>query len=556
MPQKQKFFLNTCCKYYCCGIFDLNILNINKKANIDMGMLQRNNNRRGFTIVELSVVMVVLGILAGIVIVSVSSWRTSAARKEVQSDLNGVIAGMSAARNFNNGYPTALPSSFTASPNVQLTYVSGDASGYCVDGKSKVTASATYFIDTVRTGGTPRFGSCAMGQIPENTPTGPGWDSAIAGTSHKCGVASGKAYCWGVNTYGQLGNNTFTTSNTPVPVDVSGVLNGKTVTAIEPAADSTCAIADGAVYCWGRNDKNELGSNTVGASSKIPLAMNTLNPTGVLAGKTVTSISGAGHHYCAIANGAIYCWGDNSSRQLGNGTTAIGTVPTAVDTSGVMNGKMPTAVAASYEETCALASGEAFCWGSGNKGQHGSAAYTNYSAIPRAVDMSGVLSGKTITAIAGHNFTFCALASGQVYCWGGNDYGLFGNGDGGVGVQSLVPVPAMDPSGVLSGKTITALTVAGGAVCVIASGDVYCSGDNWYGQLGNNVPVHDVNQSTKLPVAVDMTGALNGKTVTSLDRGYGSICAAVGTEAYCWGAGSLGNGTATDSSSPIRVNAP
>ncbi|MET0979820.1 MAG: prepilin-type N-terminal cleavage/methylation domain-containing protein, partial [Candidatus Saccharimonadales bacterium] len=245
-----------------------------------MSMLPRKNKHYGFTLVELCVVMMVMGILAGLVIVGVNSWRTSAARKEVQSDLNGVVAGMNAARAFNNGYPLSLPSSFTASPNVQLSYVSGDASNYCIDGKSKVATSANYFIDTARTGGEPRFGTCAMGELALDTPLGPGWDGAITGTAHKCALASGKPYCWGSNAYGQLGNNTYVSSTTPVPVDVSGALNGKTITAIEAASQATCAIADGSVYCWGRNDKRQLGA-AAPSDSKVPLAMNALHPSGV-----------------------------------------------------------------------------------------------------------------------------------------------------------------------------------------------------------------------------------------------------------------------------------
>ncbi|MEP6710487.1 MAG: prepilin-type N-terminal cleavage/methylation domain-containing protein, partial [Candidatus Saccharibacteria bacterium] len=88
----------------------------------------------GFTIVELLVVIVVIGILLGLTIVGYAGWRARTAKKEVQSDLKGALSAMESARNFGAGYPVqASPpvafsiSTFDESTNVDLTYISGSA---------------------------------------------------------------------------------------------------------------------------------------------------------------------------------------------------------------------------------------------------------------------------------------------------------------------------------------------------------------------------------------------------------------------------------------------
>ena len=68
--------------------------------------------------------------------------------------------------------------------------------------------------------------------------------TAIAsGDWHSCAVADGRVACWGWNVYGQLGNNSTTTSTVPFAVDTGGVLAGKAVTAISASAYHTAALA-------------------------------------------------------------------------------------------------------------------------------------------------------------------------------------------------------------------------------------------------------------------------------------------------------------------------
>ena len=357
---------------------------------------------------------------------------------------------------------------------------------------------------------------------------------------------TGRAVAWGWNVGGQLGDNSTTDSKMPVAVDTSGVLADKSVTAISARMRNanTCAVADGQAYCWGGNFYGELGNNST-TDSAVPVAVDT---SGVLADKTVTAISAGQSHACAVADGRAYCWGYNPWGQLGNNTTTNSTVPVEVDTSGVLAGKTITAISAGASHTCAVADGQAYCWGFNAYGQLGNNSATDSAVpVPVAVDTSGVLAGKTITAISAGAYYTCVVADGRAYCWGSNRSGQLGDNST---TDSAVPV-AVDISGVLADKTVTAISAGFFYACAVADGHSYCWGRNRGGQLGNNSTTR-----SRVPVAV-ASGVLAGKTVTAIAAGYWHTCAVADGQAYCWGNnfyGQLGNNSTTYSRVPVAVN--
>ena len=150
---------------------------------------------------------------------------------------------------------------------------------------------------------------------------------------------------------------------------------------------------------------------------------------------------------------------------------------------------------------------------------------------------AGAASQGSASLSAGYSHS-CVLKGGQAYCWGSNYAGQLG--DGGT-AQSDVPV-AVDTSGVLAGKTLTQIAATEYNTCALdSSGAAYCWGLNGAGQLG------DGNfTSTDSPVAVYTGGVLAGKTLTQISAGGDSICALDSNgAAYCWGdnnSGQLGNG--------------
>ena len=267
--------------------------------------------------------------------------------------------------------------------------------------------------------------------------------AVVAAPTPTPGIAS-----WVCNLYGQLGNDSETDAKVPVPVDTAGVLAGKTVTAVEAGHLHTCAVADGKAYCWGNNEYGQLGDNTT-TNSKVPVAVDT---TGELLGKTVTAITAGQEQTCALAAGKAYCWGSNTNGQLGNDSTTSSKVPVPVDTSGELASKTVTAITAGSHHTCAVAAGAAYCWGSNTNGQLGGTGATS-SKVPAPGYTSGELASKTVTAITAGSHHTCAVAAGGAYCWGPN-------GDGQLGDNTLSdsPLPvAVDSSGGLAGKTVTAI---------------------------------------------------------------------------------------------------
>ncbi|WP_295454593.1 hypothetical protein [uncultured Thiodictyon sp.] len=371
-----------------------------------------------------------------------------------------------------------------------------------------------------------------------------------AGAYHTCALATdGTVACWGDNKYGQLGNGTITNSSIPVAVDRSGVLNGKTIAQVSAGNEHSCALAtDGTVACWGRNANGQLG-NGINSDSWVPVAVDR---SGVLDGKTIAQISKGSYHTCALfTDGTAACWGRNANGQLGNGTNTASLVPVAVNRSGVLNGKIIAQISMGSYHTCALATdATAACWGANGYGQLGNGINTA-SLVPVAVDRSGVLNGKTIAQISAGDYHTCTLATdGTAACWGYNVYGQLGNG---TKVSFSVPV-AVNRSGVLNGKTIVQVSAGGQHTCAFATdGTAACWGRNDYGELGNGT-----NATLSVPVAVDRSGVLNGKTIAQISTGSYHTCAlATDGTAACWGAngyGQLGNGTNTASLVPVAVD--
>lgn len=103
---------------------------------------------------------------------------------------------------------------------------------------------------------------------------------------------------------------------------LAGSLQGASVSA---GYDFSCAIDSGRAYCWGLNNAGGLGDGSTAPYSYVPVAVDT---SGVLAGKTLTKISVGYDYACALdSTGAAYCWGDNYYGELGNGTTTSSDVP-------------------------------------------------------------------------------------------------------------------------------------------------------------------------------------------------------------------------------------
>jgi len=283
---------------------------------------------------------------------------------------------------------------------------------------------------------------------------------------------------------------------------------GGSLTDFDMSDEVTCAISAGKAYCRGYNDQGQLGNNSPNGSAVFMPVWD----QGVLAGRTVQQIGVGGFAACALADGMVSCWGNNYFGQLGNGASGNGTntsVPVAVDTTGVLNGLRVDQIGVGSHGACALAQGQVYCWG--KQPTLGSAALypgETFMPTPREIDTSGALSGKIITRLEMQGETACVLANGAPYCWGVGAY-LWGQGTW--NSESLIPLEVKSTA--LTGKTATDLVV-GGTSCVLVSGAPVCWGNNSGGELG--IGTYD---RTEEAVATYTGGALSGRTITRLGGG-------------------------------------
>src|SRR6266568_3028021 len=252
------------------------------------------------------------------------------------------------------------------------------------------------------------------------------------GGGHSCAVATGgAAYCWGLNLTGQIGDSSVISRSTP-----TAVTRGLSFAQVSNGGTFTCGITatDSSAYCWGWNHDGELGSRPI-ETCLTPGGVEPCSraPIPVGGGLRLLTISAGARHVCALApDSTAYCWGNNGTGQLGNGTTADTALPVAV--SGGLKFKELTL---GFDHSCGLtAAGDAYCWGENASGQLGAAATeTCTSASGRTVALCSHLPLPVSTnqifgsIFAGGHHTCAITTGGKAYCWGENSNGQLGTGN-------------------------------------------------------------------------------------------------------------------------------
>ena len=184
--------------------------------------------------------------------------------------------------------------------------------------------------------------------------------SITTGGDHSCALLhNGRVKCWGINYYGQLGNDFI--SPTAHPTTVIGVNN---VFSLHAGYDHTCAgIGKGKLKCWGSNIYGQMGNGT-----STPFGISYEKPIIVEGIKSVISTGDGGIHECAVlTTGRIKCWGANYEHQAASVNRSIIEMPMTVI--GITNA---TSVSTGSQHTCAvLAKQTLVCWGNNDYGQLG-----------------------------------------------------------------------------------------------------------------------------------------------------------------------------------------
>jgi alpha-tubulin suppressor-like RCC1 family protein len=239
-----------------------------------------------------------------------------------------------------------------------------------------------------------------------------------AGTTHSCGLTTeGRAYCWGENSLGQLGDGTAPAGhNTPVPV-----AGTRRFTQILVGFRHSCALtASGAAFCWGENEHGQLGTGSKTGPQVCQGVACSVRPVRVAGTHVFRQIRPGGEHTCGLDdNHRYFCWGENVFGQLGDGTLTPRLTPVPV-----VGGRTFSQVSAGGMHTCAVTSTHvAFCWGRNATGQLGDGSTTRRL---RPTRVAGTLQFAGVSAGTEHSCGLTTLK--KAYCWGSNEFAQLGDG--------------------------------------------------------------------------------------------------------------------------------
>lgn len=273
----------------------------------------------------------------------------------------------------------------------------------------------------------------------------------VAGANHFCAIlaSNGMVMCWGRNHKGQLGSGGTTGGTTVREISADQLKAGAEFLAA--GSNHTCAIKNHKLYCWGRNNRGQIGVDVitaVGTTGDSDAGYSTAQGTFTM-DIDVQSVTAGADYTCAIktvsAANQLYCWGDNTRSQLGLGTTA----ETAVDQPRLVSAAAdPVRVYANGVTTCYTnSSNELRCWGDNTYGQAKSIAATTAVTAPTTanVQLAGVSSlsvGPGASTVSDtENRHICAFVGTEVGCWGRNNYWqLQGKGSTTMSAAPLYPL--------------------------------------------------------------------------------------------------------------------
>lgn len=292
------------------------------------------------------------------------------------------------------------------------------------------------------------WGANDLGQVSEVAPTGPtpvkigggagalGWTQISAGYSHSCAVRTdGALFCWGANDRGQLGNGLQGSVSGLVRVQIAAP-----VAAVSTGQQRTCARTTvGTVYCWGAVWFERDGGLEMTRSQPTPQLVPNAP---AMAWVSVGSFTTCG----ADISGFAYCWEANPRGEMGNGTQNGSTTPQRVSSNLEF-----VHVSAGIVQSCGVVtSGAGYCWGDDTFGQLGVSPSTllercGDQKLPCSTSPVAVFGRQQFVEIStGFGSHSCGVTvRGNLYCWG---LGVSGQrGDGTASYAAAVPMRVMEP---------------------------------------------------------------------------------------------------------------
>jgi alpha-tubulin suppressor-like RCC1 family protein len=365
--------------------------------------------------------------------------------------------------------------------------------------------------------------------------TSSNWKTVAAGWSHACAInGSGALSCWGDNSedeLGELGQQAH---------GVCSFVSPNSATWISVAAGNLFTVgieADGAVYTWGYNASGQLGTNSTSGHVQTPTQIyaSTGSPS------TWVAVSAGKQHAMAIgADGSLWSWGDNSSGQLGIGSTgSTYDTPQKVTAPSGHPAQWIAIAAGGYFSLGILADGTLWAWGANGAGQLGQGNTTAKNSPTQIADPSGCGGGSGCLGFqyisAGYDFAFAVTANGNLYSWGDNSCGtgcgqLANPSDSTTSTATRVP----DTS---SGEPFIAMKPA-----ILAGGSAYYSQSQYEGVNGGYISTSGVlkmwgdNTMSGYSAASDTLGLSSSQQTVDTSAGACSSNgpSGTGTDFTCW----------------------
>jgi alpha-tubulin suppressor-like RCC1 family protein len=332
-------------------------------------------------------------------------------------------------------------------------------------------------------------------------------------------VLAGKPFSWGYSSNGELGNGTTDPRDTPVRVDLKGIV------AMDAGCYHVLAVKkDGSVRAWGSNGSGELGDNTTD-QRESPVRVHGLDNVKAVA-------AGCAHSLALMKNGTVRAWGDNSYGELGDGTDEPRYEPVKVK--GVDNIK---AIAAGYYYSALLKkNGRVLTWGYGLEGALGHGDTDNE---PNPKLIQGLDNVKSISASEDANHMLALKENGTVRGWGLNTFGQVGNNFAETTVYSPVVVKDLDNVRKISAGYTHSLAL-------LENGTIRGWGYNGSGELGDGTYEEERHRPVRMRYISNATGisAAEHHSLVLLATGRAK---ATGYNAY----GQLGDNTNVDK--PVAV---
>ena len=345
----------------------------------------------------------------------------------------------------------------------------------------------------------------------------------------------GQIYSWGSDLFGQLGSGD--SRYFPEKIIFPDLLLGEMITEISANANGshTLALSNiGRVYAWGRNQFGRLGDGT-DINRGTPVLTN-FTSSGLMESEKIVTIKAAQSHSIALTNqGRIFVWGDNSYGQIGDGRSSAVYYPKLLNLELQENEKTTQIEVGDNHNVILTSNSRIFTWGSNSSSQLGDGT-TIDKKVPTLVSNAFLSENESITKIySGSYYNFLTTSNGKVYGWGGNSYGVLGNG-----TQDYLLQPTLITfNNLLNFETFVSFDLGiYHSLGITNLGNIYSWGRNTLGRLGNGTNVDSyspvlvlINQLIENEYIVDFSAGFShslvltniGRTIVWGYNGYGQL---------------------------------